>query len=414
MKTVYLHIGTSKTGTSALQSFLLDNQEILREKGYCYETMPFSYLDRASKRRNAHFLLEKAGSEEEESVLKVHKSTGYALLGEWLEQKEHVILTDENLWNGMRGNAWEIFEEFLSFLQMHGAQIKIIVYLRRQDEYMLSWWKQTVRSGKVFMEWKDFQSVASSKMLLNYNKQLKKYAAYVGKENIIVRRYEKERFKGNGGTIFSDFLEAIGLEYTDEYEIKTEKVNESLSDNYAEIKRVAGKVLQQEEFCELEDTRIFEKAAMVCSSLSDHAVQKKYSMLSVEDQERIWTKYFKANDAVRRLYFPEDEVLFQNVPVEKEKWVKNNEEMIEDIITYFSELTLRQQMEHQRMEKQYEELKKEFEEQKRKFEAQSQKLAVIEEKQKASLNEYKQYKGELKALKILLAPVKYIWRLFHK
>jgi hypothetical protein len=35
---VYLHIGTHKTGTSSIQNFLLNNQEYLRERGFLYPT----------------------------------------------------------------------------------------------------------------------------------------------------------------------------------------------------------------------------------------------------------------------------------------------------------------------------------------------------------------------------------------
>ena len=57
MKTLYLHIGTPKTGTSALQSFLLSNSELLESRGACYRQMPWEYPRDASQRRNGHFLI---------------------------------------------------------------------------------------------------------------------------------------------------------------------------------------------------------------------------------------------------------------------------------------------------------------------------------------------------------------------
>ena len=39
MATVYLCIGTQKTGTTMLQAFMRNNPEALAEQGYCYPDM---------------------------------------------------------------------------------------------------------------------------------------------------------------------------------------------------------------------------------------------------------------------------------------------------------------------------------------------------------------------------------------
>ena len=36
MSTIYLCIGTMKTGTTALQNFMRANQKVLDEQGFCY------------------------------------------------------------------------------------------------------------------------------------------------------------------------------------------------------------------------------------------------------------------------------------------------------------------------------------------------------------------------------------------
>lgn len=56
MATVYLHIGTSKTGTTALQKFMRRNEEEMKKQGYCYPRLHLGiqslYWD-----RNAQFLI---------------------------------------------------------------------------------------------------------------------------------------------------------------------------------------------------------------------------------------------------------------------------------------------------------------------------------------------------------------------
>ena len=35
MKTLYLHIGTTKTATTSIQKFLEENKDVLQKYGYC-------------------------------------------------------------------------------------------------------------------------------------------------------------------------------------------------------------------------------------------------------------------------------------------------------------------------------------------------------------------------------------------
>ena len=65
--------------------------------------------------------------------------------------------------------------------------------------------------------------------------QLEKIAEVTGRENIIVRIFDRKKFKGKDHTIFSDFLEAIGVDYTDDFKITEEEANRSLTGNSQEI-----------------------------------------------------------------------------------------------------------------------------------------------------------------------------------
>ncbi len=56
MATVYLHIGTVKTGSSAIQSFLVNNRSILEQKGYCLPALNFGF-GTPFAHRNGHFLV---------------------------------------------------------------------------------------------------------------------------------------------------------------------------------------------------------------------------------------------------------------------------------------------------------------------------------------------------------------------
>lgn len=55
MKTLYIHVGTSKTGSTALQTFCAKNRKILETNGFYYPAFPIKY-DYVGKARNGHFL----------------------------------------------------------------------------------------------------------------------------------------------------------------------------------------------------------------------------------------------------------------------------------------------------------------------------------------------------------------------
>ncbi len=55
MKTLYIHVGTSKTGSTALQTFCAENRVNLEKNGFCYPAFPVKY-DYVGKARNGHFL----------------------------------------------------------------------------------------------------------------------------------------------------------------------------------------------------------------------------------------------------------------------------------------------------------------------------------------------------------------------
>ena len=56
MAIVYLCVGTMKTGTTALQTFMRKNPEALKKQGYCYPFMEVGPVS-GPKNRNGHFLI---------------------------------------------------------------------------------------------------------------------------------------------------------------------------------------------------------------------------------------------------------------------------------------------------------------------------------------------------------------------
>ena len=241
MATLYLHIGTPKTGTTAIQNFLPINGELLKKQGFCYPDFGYRYYG-VNRYRNAHFLVH-SQSCSFESETEIRKSEderfyeGLDRIKELTKTYPNVILSDENIWNGYikRKNFWQILKEALD---ERGIALKVIVYLRRQDMVVESYYAQRVKV-KIQMSFQDYlNSEDIDYFKLDYYSQLKEISQTVGKENIIVRAYEKKQYEGNGNTLISDFLNVLGLDLDERYASPDIVVNTSLHGKYLEIKRV--------------------------------------------------------------------------------------------------------------------------------------------------------------------------------
>ena len=237
---LFLHIGTPKTGTSAIQLFLVTNREALEKKGWTYPDFGFVYPD-ASETRNALWLAREMDPSDDENRKKAMPQLLSAA-----EQFPHMILSEESLWTqgGYCSEGREHFwRTFASFLKENDIDLKIIVYLRRQDQYLYSYWAQKVKKRdetRLFRQFAEEFGLAHTK--LDYCAQLDLIADGVGAENLIVRPYDRSRFEN--GSIVYDFLGVVGLTPDDGFEFPEES-NSSMSDCVLEAKRLMNRSLFQ-------------------------------------------------------------------------------------------------------------------------------------------------------------------------
>lgn len=247
MPTVYLHLGMPKTGTTFIQYCLRRNNELLRSYGYDFVRTKHRF-DNISYLRNAHFLVpetvDEQGNPLSEEDLKIYK---YVLKRVVASARKfgNAIISDEMLW--IRDNAY--FKRFKKDMDKREIDLKVIVYLRRQDTFVESYWGQTVKidNKASFEEYLEFIQVENPDYLhLNYKKRLAKFEKIFGFDNMIVRVYERGQFGGRNKNLVSDFLEAVGLgdkidetkDFEDYDNPDAGAVNYSIGGIYIETKRL--------------------------------------------------------------------------------------------------------------------------------------------------------------------------------
>lgn len=330
MKTLYLHVGTPKTGTSAIQALCDDNSALLEKKGYCYPILPYHYLN-YHIRRNGAFLhapvFDDNGVRQREEEKRRLKE-GLETVSRLFDTHDVVILSDENIWKASYSRRKTIWAELMELGEQVGFTLKVIVYLRRQDTLIDSWWNQRVKetTNQTFT-CKEYFDTLVPETQLDYYTALERISAVVGKENVIVRVFERSRFPG--GLIQSDFMQAIGLELTEEYTLLHETINMRLAGNTHEIKRILNTLPDMTP----KQNRFFRRALAVYSDLSGENYPS--SMLSVEEAKAFVDQYLEENRKVAAEYLNDPgSDLFDMTFKELPKWEKDNPHMIDDVILF--------------------------------------------------------------------------------
>ena len=201
MTTLFIHIGAPKTGTTAIQDFLLRNREHLRRHGVLY---PMAGLFKSAHHTigaavfpgRSHRLV---GVSRDEAL----RSSVANVRSEIEQSKPHtVILSSEYLWGRLsREDVRSLLEPFSD------CTIKIIAYLRRQDLLAQSLYVQAVKGGlaDAFPVW--LERVADGERAgFDFHRVLSCWTTSGIPAEIVVRVYEKAQLKQD---ICTDFLGTV-------------------------------------------------------------------------------------------------------------------------------------------------------------------------------------------------------------
>ena len=118
--------------------------------------------------------------------------------------------------------------------------LSVLVYLRRQDLFIESAWNQGIESNYIWYDIEEYcNSFSRATESTEYLRKIREIADVIGKENIIIRVYERGQLQGDKGDSISDFLEVLkeqGCILENERIIYPKRINTRLNDetlNYA-------------------------------------------------------------------------------------------------------------------------------------------------------------------------------------
>ena len=212
MVDLYLHIGTEKTGTTSVQKFFRANRELLAENGVLYPQAPgrqnHTGLTVAAQMPTKKGPLRKSlGVRNEADGQKFRIELMEKLAAEFAARPYKLaVMSGEHCSSRLLEDdevAW-LREKLLRF----ASNIKIVVYVRRQDDYLLSTYSTSVKSGT-----QNKLSIPNERIVQNrydHWNMLERWRRVFGRENIICRKFERASLKS--GDIVDDVLDIAGID----------------------------------------------------------------------------------------------------------------------------------------------------------------------------------------------------------
>ncbi len=211
--TIYLHIGTHKTGTTSIQAFLDRNRAKLRTLGldvYVPRWRQASHLE----------LFEFSQRTERDSFKKLR--TGKTISDRFRRsvtrnvQKQirncysgKILFTSEDL-SLLRYP--DEFEKLKILFGSHAGETKVVLFLREIEEFKRSWRHIIARRGDLIFDGsKDsILYTGDDSWVFDREALVKAYLQAFGSDNLVVKSYD-EAVK-NDGNVLPEFLRTVGID----------------------------------------------------------------------------------------------------------------------------------------------------------------------------------------------------------
>lgn len=208
-KTIYLHIGFHKTATTTIQEGLLLNELRLARLGY-YCPQAGNITNSTISHHNIVFQIrddpryDPLAGRVEDLVIEIRQA-----------KEAKVIISSEDL--------CLMTLEQVRTLHSHLAplgELRVIVYVRRQDQWLASFWSELVKTGNA-MDFDESLRERSSfdfyQRFVPFYQRLTPWSAIFGRENIYVRVLERSQLVH--AHPFLDFLDACDIKSLDGFRL---------------------------------------------------------------------------------------------------------------------------------------------------------------------------------------------------
>ncbi len=197
-KTLYIHCGDFKTGTTAIQNCLSASRDLLQGYG----------IDYTSIGRDGEVAHAKLYEELHDFAKGLTPSTSFA------QQISDQLVHSENAATIVSFEALQlVLEKGLPQWMSHldaSIRVKLIYYARPHGDVLIANYSQRAKLCRTVGSFGEFVELAVARKMFHYARRYDAFASLIGAENLIFRPYARSAFQNGDivvdllGTVFSD------------------------------------------------------------------------------------------------------------------------------------------------------------------------------------------------------------------
>ena len=312
-----LHIGAEKTGTTSIQVTLHRNRERLAAQGFHHSLAlgQVRNIDLAvfCESDDAMDDLRRSLLDGDIKALPRYRERLVKRFDDEIAQSEArtLIVSNEHLQSRLIGD--EEKRNLLKFTQRCADKIRVIVYLRRQDQMAVSLHSTRFKSG----EWGfDDMFPEGTTYYYQFDELVKGYIRVFGRDAVTVRIFEPDSMLD--GDAVADFLSLCGVAKTEGW-ITVGRGNESLRPEAQYFFSIMNKINSR--FVDGRPARTRIDYGNLYSLYAGKGYQPSRARA-----EEFYSRYHEGNEWVRREFFPERPTLFS---MDFDKYPEENEALPE-------------------------------------------------------------------------------------
>jgi hypothetical protein len=323
-KSCFLHIGAPKTGSTALQKFLASNRDALTRLGWEYPDVNL----RGFGHHDLAFLISGGYPEWALPQERTLDELSFDLISS-VAERNNVIISSENfyLFPNPEGIA-----EILRKANFPYEDVKVVLYVRRQDNALVSWYNQVIKAQGYSGSFAE--CISCYRDLWDYATRLEAWSDVFGRNNVIVRPYQFKDLVEND--IRRDFLRLAGLS-PDIFDWSGGLTNTRINRDLLEFQRL----VNQLPLTPLEKRRFHRELIELTSATEMMDLFDDSPLLTATQRQEILSSYADSNTRVAKSYLGREQLFDVSVSAEPVQPEKRMGLSIEKLIYIFSWILVR-------------------------------------------------------------------------